>query len=142
MTILYVGIDLAKTVFAVHAMNEGGKPPTRLLQFETRRRDPEGDKRMPLKLLAQMGRNALPVLVRESDSMNQVLALKAAGLVQALESEDQDEILCLTEEGRRALLAIKLRLFAFGATGGGVDSAGVKASACGGQGKVIAQSGS
>ena len=59
---------------------------------------------MPLKLLAQMGRNALPVLVRESDSMNKVLALKAAGLVHALESEDQDEMLvCLTEEGRRAL---------------------------------------
>ncbi|MDM0072364.1 hypothetical protein [Variovorax sp. J31P207] len=60
---------------------------------------------MPLKLLAQMGRNALPVLVRESDSMNKVLALKAAGLVHALESEDQDEMLvCLTEEGRRALV--------------------------------------
>ena len=59
---------------------------------------------MPLKLLAQMGRNALPVLVRESDSMNKVLALRAAGLVHALESEDQDEMLvCLTEEGRRAL---------------------------------------
>lgn len=59
---------------------------------------------MPLKLLAQMGRNALPVLVRESDSINKVLALKAAGLVNALESEDQDEMLvCLTEEGRRAL---------------------------------------
>jgi len=59
---------------------------------------------MPLKLLAQMGRNALPVLVRESDSMSKVLALKAAGLVHALESEDQDEMLvCLTEEGRRAL---------------------------------------
>ena len=59
---------------------------------------------MPLKLLAQMGRNALPVLVRESDSMNKVLALKAAGLVHALESEDQEEMLvCLTEEGRRAL---------------------------------------
>ena len=59
---------------------------------------------MPLKLLAQMGRNALPVLVRESESMNKVLALKAAGLVHALESEDQDEMLvCLTEEGRRAL---------------------------------------
>ena len=59
---------------------------------------------MPLKLLAQMGRNALPVLVRERDSMNKVLALKAAGLVHALESEDQDEMLvCLTEEGRRAL---------------------------------------
>ena len=59
---------------------------------------------MPLKLLAQMGKDALPVLVRESDSMNKVLALKAAGLVHALESEDQDEMLVsLTEEGRRAL---------------------------------------
>ena len=59
---------------------------------------------MPLKLLAQMGRDALPVLVRESDSINKVLALKAAGLVNALESEDQDEMLvCLTEKGRRAL---------------------------------------
>ncbi|MDN8617530.1 hypothetical protein [Variovorax ginsengisoli] len=36
--------------------------------------------------------------------MNKVLALKAAGLVHTLESEDQDEMLvCLTEEGRRAL---------------------------------------
>ena len=26
MTILYVGIDLAKSVFAVHAVNEAGKP--------------------------------------------------------------------------------------------------------------------
>jgi len=26
MTILYVGIDLAKTIFAVHAINEAGKP--------------------------------------------------------------------------------------------------------------------
>src|SRR5687767_11611275 len=26
MTILFVGIDLAKQVFAVHAVNEGGKP--------------------------------------------------------------------------------------------------------------------
>ena len=59
---------------------------------------------MPLKLLAQMGRDARPTLVRESDSMSKVLALKAAGLVHALESEDQDEMLvCLTEEGRRAL---------------------------------------
>lgn len=45
----------------------------------------------------------LPMLIRENDSMNKVLVLKAAGLVRALESEDQDEMLvCLTDKGRRA----------------------------------------
>ncbi|SEB09940.1 hypothetical protein [Variovorax sp. YR216] len=59
---------------------------------------------MPLKLLARMGKESLPMLVRENDSMNKVLALKAAGLVHALESEDQDEMLVnLTDKGRRAL---------------------------------------
>ena len=59
---------------------------------------------MPLELLAQMGKEPLPMLVRENDSVNKVLALKAAGLVRALESEDQDELLvCLTDKGRRAL---------------------------------------
>ena len=59
---------------------------------------------MPLELLAQMGKEPLPMLVREDDSMNKVLALKAAGLVRALESEDQDELLVsLTDKGRRAL---------------------------------------
>jgi hypothetical protein len=59
---------------------------------------------MPLKLLAQMGADASPVLVRESDSIYKVRALKAAGLVRAFESEDQDEMLvCLTDHGRRAL---------------------------------------
>ncbi|MEJ8814520.1 hypothetical protein WKW77_25810 [Variovorax ureilyticus] len=59
---------------------------------------------MPLKLLAQMGKEPLPTLVRKDDSKNKVLALKAAGLVYALESEDEDEMLvCLTDKGRRAL---------------------------------------
>jgi len=59
---------------------------------------------MPLELLAQMGKEPLPMLVREDDSVNKVLALKAAGLVRALESEDQDELLVsLTDKGRRAL---------------------------------------
>jgi hypothetical protein len=58
---------------------------------------------MPLKLLAEMGKEALPILIRENDCMNKVLVLKAAGLVRALESEDQDEMLvCLTDKGRRA----------------------------------------
>ena len=59
---------------------------------------------MPLELLARMEKEPLPLLVREADSIHKVLALKAAGLVQALESEDQDEMLvCLTAKGRRAL---------------------------------------
>jgi len=50
-----------------------------------------------------MGEEALPMLVRESDCMSKVLALKAAGLVHTYESEDQDEMLvCLTDKGRRA----------------------------------------
>lgn len=59
---------------------------------------------MPLALLAQMGKEALPMLVREDDLRNKVLALREAGLVRALESEDQDEVLiCLTDKGRQAL---------------------------------------
>ena len=59
---------------------------------------------MPLKLLAQMGKAGQPILVRENDCVNKVLALRAAGLVHALDSEDEDEMLVsLTDKGRRAL---------------------------------------
>lgn len=61
---------------------------------------------MPLKLLTRMGEEPLPMVVREEESKNKVHALKAAGLVHALESEDHDELLVsLTEKGRRAIHA-------------------------------------
>ena len=64
----------------------------------------DGDKRMPIKLLEQMAKEPLPMLVRETDPRNKVRALEAAGLVHALVSEDQDAVLvCLTEKGRRAI---------------------------------------
>lgn len=63
---------------------------------------------MPLKLLEKMGAEPLPMLVCEKGSKNKVRALKAAGLVHALESEDQDALLVsLTEKGQRAVKSKK-----------------------------------
>lgn len=60
---------------------------------------------MPFEFLAQMGAGPHPRIIRDEEDIERVRVLQAAGLLDAAESEDKDEVIIygLTENGREAL---------------------------------------